>query len=297
MVKVPKLPNSLNDLLQALETEFTSQESSAWNDHVTNGWYGGYYLLKNGQLDYDEQHDDGLTSTELTLLYCHHLFPPHLAVALRACRSKLKPILNDEHLKGERIVLLDIGAGPLTFGLALYFDVLLKNEAHPDFHYVAVDTSAAMRSRAIEVSRLCGKPWNLYTKRNLNQGVNKAISLLTDDTYLVVAASYVFAQHTLQVAQTAASLTRLFKGAASDYISLVASNPSRYQKPLNIDKWPKILQEVGKELPNSEQTARTHGVMPRPNIRWQSRSGGQPMRYYSQRYNPLTGNIVEDEDD
>src|SRR5712692_1207405 len=158
-VDAPELSTPLRALLTRFSTAFSRQKSKPWRDHVIGGRYEGRGLLGAGQIDFDEPHESGLSSRELTLLYCYHLMPEHLAACLYVCRTAINQLLRSCVQHDRRLVLLDIGAGPLTFGLAALFGILTHNAATAgrlDFHYVAIDDKVSMRRRARSIAKRIG---------------------------------------------------------------------------------------------------------------------------------------------
>jgi hypothetical protein len=287
-VGTPQLSAPLRILLNRFSIAFSRQRSNAWRDHVVNGSFGGRGLLDAGQIDFDEAHESGLSSRELTLLYCYHLMPEHLAACLHVCRKAAKEFLDNCVQNDQRLVLLDIGAGPLTFGLAAVIGVLsddAANAEHIDFHYVAVDDKSSMRRRARSIAKSIDKPLNLSLHADINSGARKVTELLSEcdeESTLLVAGSYVFAQDGVDSKGVVRDLGHLLTSHTASSCSVIVLNPARYGAPLSRDKWPSIGQSLSESIPGSRLGKVRDVEMPRLDINWNAQQSARPVRFYYQ---------------
>lgn len=287
LISLPSLPDPLKRLLRQLSDDFDQQNSTAWINHVKNDRFKGRYLLKQGQVDFDGENEEGLSPTELTLLYCYHLMPEHLAAALHVCKQRLAKQLRQCLKDNQRIVLIDIGAGPLTFGLALIFGSLAVDVASAntlDIHYIAVDNKAAMRLRAKSVVKTLGASLGLSTFQMINGAVAKADRLLKEvdgNATLLVSGSYVFAQKYLDSSQMVDAIGNLFMQHTTIHRRLVVLNPTHNGNPLSFDQWPDVRDQLTTNVSGGQLGEFRSVEAPRVGINW-NKTYGRPIHFYSQ---------------
>ncbi len=103
--------------------------------------------LQEGLADFTNEFDDGehgkLTPAELSLLFCFVNLKGHFFASTAAFQQNLS---NLRKLFDERLLVIDVGCGPGTAGLAFA-------DCYPSqmFDYIGVDRAAGMRDKAAEM--------------------------------------------------------------------------------------------------------------------------------------------------
>ena len=89
-----------------------------------------------------------VTAEKQVLLYCHYLMPQYMSKAKSTYKTIAKRILAEAKEKKGKVVMIDIGCGPATSGIA-FMETMHEYLSH--ISYIGIDTSKAMREKAKEL--------------------------------------------------------------------------------------------------------------------------------------------------
>lgn len=173
-------------------------------------------VLEKGRANFTTPHEDDeygtLTAADKVLLYCHVFMKRHFFEALatfRAYKSSLKELFDS----GRQTVMIDLGCGPGTAGLALCdcFEC-------PRVKYVGMDISPAMLSKAKSILIAAQDESLLHEKSRIATTaswttVAKVPSTFDEPINLVVNATYLFSSNSLEV-DDACKAVMAFKDSA-----------------------------------------------------------------------------------
>ena len=140
------------------------------------------------QTAYNRQTDKAVivSAEEQVRMYCHYYMPQYLKEAECVWRKKHQSIMKMAESCGKQVVMIDIGCGPATYGIAFaqHFAAEMNK-----IEYVGVDTSEEMLrmgERLFDERRLCEhehneKPWANVEQRFTSSLDEAAESLMLDD--------------------------------------------------------------------------------------------------------------------
>ena len=230
--------DSLNNLFEELIRQpFKDHPPTvAWETEVKDNdrEYRRKTILEQGRTDFDTSFK-GLTPADKVLLYCIYYMPMHLYSSYHIYTKHLLPDIP------ENVVLIDIGCGPLTSGIAFWAAASQYN-----ITYIGIDRSIAKLNKASEINNQSNteirKPFfcNFHTISDYNQLPYYLFSNVetgdTDDTFITFNLCYVLASHTFDDSENLDSLIGVFNRIARVYgsykICVVYQNPPgiRWQK-------------------------------------------------------------------
>jgi SAM-dependent methyltransferase len=155
-------------------------------------------VLAKGLTDFSQGHDDSkyghLTAHDKVLLYCFVNLRMHFFAALATFEAH-RALLEDLFASEGRLLVLDIGCGPGTAGLALA-DLLPGRS----FDYLGIDLAPPMHAKALalwEAARARGLIGKDSTATFRTSWTDVAVDQVAPASSLLVVLSYCCASHTL----------------------------------------------------------------------------------------------------
>ena len=206
-------------------------------------------IIREGLADFSLGFDDGshgpLNQSEKALLYCFVNMKAHFFTSLAAFQHHER---NLKKLLDEKLLIIDIGCGPGTAGLAF-----LEAFHGTVFDYLGVDSATAMQGKAAE----------LFAAANATGLVRKEIrtSYANDwhgikkhrfgtDNAVLILFSYFFASESLKAddLDLLAGIVRKLKGhRAQKPVAILHMNSPRERANRNYLRFRKLLGFTGKE--------------------------------------------------
>jgi hypothetical protein len=203
-------------------------------------------VLAKGLADFSQGHVDAkfghLTPDEKALLYCFVNFKKHFFAAY-ATFEEHRAIIEELLVPEENPFVLDIGCGPATACLAL-MDLLPGKT----FHYVGIDSAAAMRTKAAafwDAAKKNGLAGATSTAAFLESWTDLTVGEVSPERSVLVVLSYCCASHTLTLPALKAlahTILTLIEGRTRKPLVLVYTNSTN---PLSSVKFDILKQEIG----------------------------------------------------
>lgn len=190
-------------------------------------------LIKYGQADFDRAVDD-FTPDDLALLYAYYNQKMHLEELVAAFGQ----IFSDE--KPDDPIVLDIGCGPFTGGLALLATLGKK----PSFDYIGVDRAKSMWRLGEKLARseLVTGEVTTHWFPNVSSVVWQPPRSWRD---VIVVLSYLFASPTLDVDQLVDDLVQLVKLLGQGPVTVLYTNAIRDTANTGFQLFQAKLEEAG----------------------------------------------------
>jgi len=224
-------------------------------------------VLKRGRANFDEPYAD-ISPDQKVLLYCYFNMKKHFFSSY----AVFKKVWYSFHLllseSTSSLIFIDLGCGPLTSGLAL--GDLHKNETQEPLviHYIGVDNSRSMIEKAKEFTQCelfrSDSTFNFYSsfeKVNPSKLREKA----SPSTPIVVNASYLFANITLEQGNTLIDLTKQLSNCFNN-VHFIFQNISKASEN---ETWIHFKSHVNHKLLNSENTEEKFVYQNTRNAKWE----------------------------
>ena len=213
---------------ESVEREFSQSLSAKWQDFCASadGFYDPYKeVLCQGSTDFCEAYKSvrwEFTATEKVLLYCKlGYFNMHYNSSC-AVFSKIKSVLEDP------ILFVDIGCGPGTGGIALCDVCSPRLQGRSGFHYIGIDRSPDMLSRAKQYIAYC-EPKSSKFKREFS-ALSRLVKPFTRLNTVIINLCFVLAPETYKtnggVMALGGFVNRIMEGHRKQNMYVVYQNPA-----------------------------------------------------------------------
>ena len=145
----------------SIEALPTTEDTTKSNDCLRLGTTFEKTIINYGRSDFstsflaynkEKGQTEIVTAEEQVQLYCHYFMPIYLQEAKSAYMSLKEPILAESWEKSGKVIMIDIGCGPATCGIAF---VETMRDCISNISYIGVDTSMPMRKEAEKLFRTC----------------------------------------------------------------------------------------------------------------------------------------------
>lgn len=180
----------------------------AWVQQVKNQ-HSSYHrktLLEQGTADFTRT-TYGLTPDDKALLYSYYYLQRHLASGIFVLQSWERQMDQSLPWFNRHSAIIDLGCGPMTFGLALRAHQLLKGRGLQGMQYIGIDRAESMIRKASAIAtdlQQCSSAPTFLFGQNF-QEIHSHLRRLDGVVqsrgtgWLVFSSSYLFASPTLDV--------------------------------------------------------------------------------------------------
>jgi len=216
-------------------------------DHFARKWWKydnrtiREQVLKNGRTDFREPYDE-ISPEEKVILYCFFNMKKHFftsyAVFERILPS-LQAVFNQE---GYEPIMIDLGCGPMTSGIAIA-DLMMATTGIPlTFTYVGVDIAPAMiaKAKTFESSALFANSKFYYWLDWDEIDFSVLYAVAGQHNPVVFNASYMFASDSLDVEALANLVSEVVK--LWDRVFLIFQNPDSDNRNVKYVEFKSLLQ-------------------------------------------------------
>ena len=193
-----------------------------------------------GQADFDAPWR-GLTPSDRVLLYAYFMQPRHLEELTNALRQLFR-----EHRLDSEPVVLDLGCGPCTGGLALAATL----GADASCEYIGVDRSDAMRELGARLASIAVQDANVAAMNCRWAAELGSVEWESPPSWrsVLVIVSYLFASPTLNPMRLANDLNQFLKRIGRGSVAILYTNSAREQPNRGFTDFAKGLKQFGFSL-------------------------------------------------
>ena len=185
-------------------------------------------ILRQGQSNFDEVSFDKLSHEyyfpkDKVSIYCVHHMPRHLFGSYHIFTNCLTPMS-----KGNKVVFIDFGCGPLTSGIAFR-----AFAGQSDITYLGIDSSRTMLNKAAAINKYGPNTYRepFFHKIELIRDYDHLTGLLDryiengHRTQIIFNFCYFFSSPTLDINTLSDALIRIMKEYNQDKMCLIYQNP------------------------------------------------------------------------
>jgi hypothetical protein len=183
-------------------------------------------ILEYGLTNFDCSYNNDVTPDIKVLLYSYFNLRKHYF----SMHHIFRKIRLDQILLKHNLLVVDIGSGPGTAGLAVA-DYVNRSDQSISISYLGIDISETMNRTAFQNLSKCTKNQN-WPQITFDNALSKstAHSCAESSTFILIVASYLFASKSLDEVLMAAKVNELLEGFMSLPIMFVYQNPDSLDK-------------------------------------------------------------------